>query len=217
MGDHPDLTIWPHWLSLSRVAVAQTLGEAAGSFLRVGSEIGHLIRHARCVRPEVARPSRSDGHLRDRAAAFPRWLYATATREGSTGRAINPTAGLDETQPSDVTLPSLLQIAVAVAQTRAEAAGSVLRPGSENGQVFPHARPAARDAGRLSLSGTHFRERGAPLPRRLYATATMESDRSDGPAFVNVPERHDRCAVPRRVLGSRSRRFSYSHELTSDA
>ena len=36
------------------VAVAQTLGQAAGSFLRVVSEIGHLIRHAG-VRPSRGR------------------------------------------------------------------------------------------------------------------------------------------------------------------
>ena len=61
------------------VAVAQTPGEAAGSFLRVGSEIGHRMRHARCIRPEVVTPSCSGGHFSDRAAACPRRLCATAT------------------------------------------------------------------------------------------------------------------------------------------
>ena len=60
-------------------AVAQTPGEAAGSFLRVGCEIGHRIPYARSIRPEVVTPSRSGGHLHDRAAALPKRLYATAT------------------------------------------------------------------------------------------------------------------------------------------
>jgi hypothetical protein len=65
-------------------AVAQTLNEAVRSFLRVGSEIGHRIHHARCVRPDVVTPTRSRGRLRDRAAPFRRRLYATAsTRRGS--------------------------------------------------------------------------------------------------------------------------------------
>jgi hypothetical protein len=89
------------WLALSREAVAQTPGEAAGSFLRVGFEIGHRIRHESRVRPEVVRPSRSGGHLRDRAAAFPRWLYATAsTTSRSTGRACcSSTAARTTRQP----------------------------------------------------------------------------------------------------------------------
>ena len=63
----------------------------------------------------------------------------------------------------------------AVAQTPSELAGSVLRPGSENGQVVRHAPPAARDDARLSRSGPHFCERAAPFPRRLYATASPGS------------------------------------------
>jgi hypothetical protein len=78
---------------VSMVAVAQTLGEAAGSFLRVGSETGDLILRARCVRPEVARPSRSAGHLRDGAAAFPRRLSATATMQGDGSFSSNSIAG----------------------------------------------------------------------------------------------------------------------------
>src|SRR5215207_2042468 len=68
----------------------------------------------------------------------------------------------------------------AVAQTPGELAGSVLRPGSENGQVCPHARPAALDAAPPSRSGTHFRERAAPFPRRLCATASRESAARSG-------------------------------------
>ena len=63
----------------------------AGSFLGVGPEIGHRIRHARCVRPEVVTPSRSGGHLRNRAAAFPRWLYATPSM-GSSSEGGTPAA-----------------------------------------------------------------------------------------------------------------------------
>ena len=60
-------------------AVAQTPGEATESFLRAGSEIAHRIRHAKGVHPEVVTASCSDGHLRERAAAFPGGLYATAS------------------------------------------------------------------------------------------------------------------------------------------
>ena len=60
-------------------AVAQTPGEATESFLRAGSEIAHRIRHANGVHPEVVTASCSDGHLRERAAAFPGGLYATAS------------------------------------------------------------------------------------------------------------------------------------------
>ena len=73
-------------------------GETAGSFLRVGSEIGHRIRHARCVRPEVVTPSRPGGHLRDRAAAFPRRLYATASRERGTLARTRSAPAVDEQQ-----------------------------------------------------------------------------------------------------------------------
>jgi hypothetical protein len=61
---------------------------------------------------------------------------------------------------------------VAVAQTRDEPAGSVLRLASANGRVVRHAPAAARQTGRLSTCGTHFRERAAPVPSSLYATAT---------------------------------------------
>ena len=59
----PDLFRLPHFrigisgqmlqnITLGREAVAQTLGEAGESFLRVGFKIGHRTRHASCVRPE---------------------------------------------------------------------------------------------------------------------------------------------------------------------
>jgi hypothetical protein len=60
-------------------AVAQTLSEAVRSFLRVVSEIRRCIRHARRVCPAVGTPTRAGGRLSDRAAAFPRRLYATAS------------------------------------------------------------------------------------------------------------------------------------------
>jgi hypothetical protein len=58
-------------LSLSRFRV-RLLQKAASEEL--------LLGHARCVPPEVVTPSRSGSHLRDRAAALPRWLYAAASR-----------------------------------------------------------------------------------------------------------------------------------------
>jgi hypothetical protein len=75
-------------------------------------------------------------------------------------------------------IEGLLVLAVAVAQSPGELAGFVLRPGSENGQVVRHAPTAARHAGQLSISSTHFRERAAPFRRRLYATATAQSRRA---------------------------------------
>jgi hypothetical protein len=60
----------------------------------------------------------------------------------------------------------------AVAQTPGELAGSVLTPGSENGQLVRQAPPAAGNAARLSRSGPQFCERAAPFPRRLCATAS---------------------------------------------
>jgi hypothetical protein len=59
------------------------LSEPVRSFLRVGSEIGHRNGYARCVRPDVVTPTRSGGRLSDRAAAFPRRLYATASPTGA--------------------------------------------------------------------------------------------------------------------------------------
>jgi hypothetical protein len=53
--------------------------------LRVGSEIGHRIRQATPVRVDAVAPSPSDAHLSERAAAFPRRLYATASMESDSG------------------------------------------------------------------------------------------------------------------------------------
>ena len=66
-------------------AVAQTPGEAAGSLLRVGSEIRHRIRHVKSVRSDGVAASLASGHLQERAATFPRRLYATATDKSSSG------------------------------------------------------------------------------------------------------------------------------------
>jgi hypothetical protein len=82
------------WLSLCAVAVAQTLGEAAGSLLRVGSEIRHRIRHVKSVRSDVVAASLSSGHLRERASTFrdgfmqqpPRIAEATAAAPGTLAR-----------------------------------------------------------------------------------------------------------------------------------
>ncbi len=59
-------------------AVAQTPGEAAGSFLSVGSKIAHLVRRERPVHREVIPHVGSGVHFRERAAHFLRRLYATA-------------------------------------------------------------------------------------------------------------------------------------------
>jgi hypothetical protein len=69
-------------LSQCAVAVAQTPGEATGSLLRVGSEIAHRIRQATPVRLDAVAPSRCGAHISERAAAFPKRLYATASAKG---------------------------------------------------------------------------------------------------------------------------------------
>jgi hypothetical protein len=111
----------------------------------------------------------------------------------SVSRWATPAPAMDETEASWGTRSadaSLSLLSVAVAQSPGEPAGSVLRPGSENGQVVRHTPAAARHGGRLSISGTHFRERAAPLPRRLYATATSKSSAPTlGSCFVVHSER----------------------------
>jgi hypothetical protein len=69
----------PNQLPLSMVAVAQTLGEPAGSLLRVGSENRHRIRRERTVRHEVIARGCSGVHFHERAAALLRRLCATAS------------------------------------------------------------------------------------------------------------------------------------------
>ncbi len=51
------------------------------SLLRVGSENRHPVRREWTVRLEIAARSCSGVHFRERAAAFPRRLCTTATRE----------------------------------------------------------------------------------------------------------------------------------------
>ena len=116
--------------------------------------------------------------IRPRGGALPwgrspllRWTTRSRTTGGAEDSRIpraKQESARDRSAHSDVV--------VAVAQSPGEPAGSVLRPGSENGQVVRHAPPAARHAGELGISGTHFRERAAPFPRRLYATATVRSE-----------------------------------------
>jgi hypothetical protein len=83
-------------LPLSREAVAQTPGEAAGSLLRVGSEIGHLVRRERVVRRKVVPHGGSVLHFRERAARFLRRLCATASRDLDSPPARFVTPALDE-------------------------------------------------------------------------------------------------------------------------
>jgi hypothetical protein len=71
-------------------AVAQTPGEATGSLLRVGSEIGHLVRRELPARRKVVPHGGAGMHLRERAARFLERLYATASTIGeSAGPAGN--------------------------------------------------------------------------------------------------------------------------------
>jgi hypothetical protein len=65
----------------SREAVAQTPGEATGSLLSVGSEIGHLVRRELPARRKLVPHGGAGMHLRERAARFLGRLYATASRE----------------------------------------------------------------------------------------------------------------------------------------
>jgi hypothetical protein len=59
--------------------VAQTPGEPAGSFLRAGSENGHLVHRAQFVHRAVVAHGWAGMSFRVRAAAFPKRLYATAS------------------------------------------------------------------------------------------------------------------------------------------
>jgi hypothetical protein len=69
-------------------------GEPAQSLLRLGSEIGHLVRRERPVRRKVIPHGGAGMHLRERAARFLRRLYATAsTRSRCHRRAIGPPRG----------------------------------------------------------------------------------------------------------------------------
>ena len=71
-------------------AVAQTHSELVRSLLRVASENGHLVRRARAVGHEVVPYGGSDMYSRERAAALPRPLCATASMQ----RGSVPSAGL---------------------------------------------------------------------------------------------------------------------------
>ncbi len=77
--------------------------------------------------------------------------------------------------------------------TLGELSGSVLRVSSENLQVVCRAPPAACDVAPLSRSGTHLRDRAAPFPRRLCATASAQ--RSSGSAGEE-PRRGDEAVPP---------------------
>jgi hypothetical protein len=67
-------------LLLLAEAVAQTPGHAAGSLLRVSSEIGHLVRPERAGGRQVVPDGGSGVHFRERAAGWRRRLCATASR-----------------------------------------------------------------------------------------------------------------------------------------
>jgi len=74
---------------------------------------------------------------------------------------------------------------VAVAQTSAEPAGSLLRVGSESRHPGRRERTVRRDVVAQKCSAVHFSERAAAFLRRLYATPTTKS-RSRGPLLLVV-------------------------------
>jgi hypothetical protein len=80
--------------------VAQTLSEAVRSFLRVGSEIGHRIRHARCVGPDVVTPTCSGGRLRDRQQHFRNGFMQQPPSEAGVNGASAETLPLKRKQAS---------------------------------------------------------------------------------------------------------------------
>ena len=51
--------------------------------------------------------------------------------------------------------------------------------GSENGHLVRRGRAVCREVVAHGCSGVHFRERAAAFPKRLYATASWESDTSE--------------------------------------
>jgi hypothetical protein len=154
-----------------------------------------LCRAVRVGRQCGANPTLSLGALRGRD--FTSWIgaqgYAAASIPEMPPRAgrhrhivfrgdasllipVIETPAPDDTQPSDVTPPSLLQIAEAVAQTPGEPAGSVLGPASKSATASVTRRPSvltsSHPAGLAAVSASAQRLfRG-----RLYATASAQSN-----------------------------------------
>ena len=71
-------------LLVSAVAVGKTPDEPTGSVLRVGSEIGHLIRRAVADLRPVAEQATADRCLSERAAPFLRRLFPTTSSRSRT-------------------------------------------------------------------------------------------------------------------------------------
>ena len=123
-------------------AVAQTSDELAGSVLRVGTENGHLLRHARAGRRDVVALNRAGAHFRERAAAFPKRLCATAST-----RSRSELAGLDHCWDSSAAPASRFR-----AQTLASAHQSESRYALGGRRSMRYQADDKR--GRLQASGT---------------------------------------------------------------
>src|SRR5918996_1349153 len=112
-------------------------------------------------------------HLTESAARPPRWLPRSLGHVGNSPatskapRARPPRALAAE--GSGTPLPPSRE---AVAQTPGEAAGSLLRVGSENGHLVRRTRAARREVVAHGRADVHFLERAAASPRRLCATAS---------------------------------------------
>jgi hypothetical protein len=114
-------------LPLPSEAVAQTLGGPVRPFLKVGSENGHLVRHAHVVRRELIAQGCSGVPFRERGLGFPRALYATASSESSSSRNGRRLLGVPHSPALHIRLPraqldAIDQRAVAAGMSRSAVA-----------------------------------------------------------------------------------------------
>src|SRR5919108_3145623 len=70
---------------------------------------------------------------------------------------------------------TVLDFDVAVGKTPGEPAGSVVRVGSENGNLVGHAQTVRREGVVHGGSGVHLRQRADRFLERLFPTATDDS------------------------------------------
>src|SRR5215208_3735527 len=82
-------------------------GEPVRSFLRVGSENARLVGHAHVVCREVVAQASAGVALRERAAAFPKRHYATASTSSGSRATSSWAAGFrrQAEDPSPLSLP----------------------------------------------------------------------------------------------------------------
>ncbi|MGH2740969.1 MAG: DUF2938 family protein [Thermoleophilaceae bacterium] len=132
-------------LLLTCEAVAQSPAELAGSVLSVGCENGHRRRHARAGRRDVGALNRAGAHFRERAAAFPKRLCATASchprwaERPTLGPAL--ATGLGSTVASFVLMQPAFGMGLAASKTPTPpspgSAASAPTPSTDSGSTSP--------------------------------------------------------------------------------